>query len=190
MHDLIMQLIGRIITNKNILNNHRLLTISQHLMSTQSHPVPEGGLDSHGRAIKVPNVATDAIVVKESQSGHDILLITRLRDPFKDHYAFPGGFVDYNEDPMEACLRELKEECGITGYQPKIVTVAGKPDRDPRKHIISLVYYVQVDPSHEVKAGDDAASAKWYDLRQVYTSFNMAFDHKDILKEFLQKHFP
>lgn len=84
-------------------------------MQTHAHPIPEGGLDSHGRAIKVPNVATDAVVVKAKQDGkaHDILLITRKGDPFKGCYAFPGGFVDYNEDPQSACVRELREECGI-----------------------------------------------------------------------------
>ena len=60
----------------------------------------------------------------------------------KGSLAFPGGFVDYNEDPDDACLRELKEECNIEGYEPKLVTVAGNPKRDPRKHIISIVYHV------------------------------------------------
>ena len=49
---------------------------------------------------KVPNVATDAIVLKpKAESKHDILLITRKNPPFKGCLAFPGGFVDYNEDP-------------------------------------------------------------------------------------------
>ena len=95
---------------------------------------------------------------------HDILLITRGRDPFKGHFAFPGGFVDYNEDPKQGCIRELKEECSIEGKDPVLVTVAGAPQRDPRGHVISIVYYVQVDPTHEVKAADDAATAQWYNL--------------------------
>jgi 8-oxo-dGTP diphosphatase len=43
-------------------------------------------------------------------------LITRGGDPFKGHYAFPGGFVEYGEDPENACIRELREECNIEGY--------------------------------------------------------------------------
>ena len=64
--------------------------------------------------------------------------------------------------------------------------VAGKPDRDPRRHTVSIVYHVTVNPDHEVKAGDDAASAKWYDLDQVEKEFEMAFDHKQILLKFLK----
>ena len=114
-----------------------------------------------------PALTVDALVTKknaEDATKTSILLITRGRDPFKGHYAFPGGFVDYGEDPEDACIRELQEECNITGKQPELVCVAGKPDRDPRQHVVSVCYHVDVDPAHEVKAGDDAATAHWYDL--------------------------
>jgi 8-oxo-dGTP diphosphatase len=145
------------------------------------------------RPTQVPNVATDALVVrpKKNSSGHEILLITRLHDPFKGALAFPGGFVDYNEDPEVACLRELDEECGLKGKSVELVTVAGNPKRDPRKHVISIAYHVELqDITAEPKAGDDAASATWYDLKDVWTSREMAFDHKDILKLLLEKSFP
>ena len=91
-------------------------------------------------------------------------------------------------------MRELEEECGIKGYEPVLVTVAGKPDRDPRKHVISIVYHVQINPSDEVKAGDDALTAQWYDLKEVWDQREgerkMAFDHSEILKTFLEKFHP
>ena len=45
-------------------------------------------------------------------------MITRGKPPYKGMYAFPVGFVDYGEDPEDACLRELKEECSTQGYRP------------------------------------------------------------------------
>ena len=100
------------------------------------------------KVYKTPSVTVDSIVTKARAdgSGNDILLITRGRPPFEGSYAFPGGFVDYGEDPKVACLRELQEECCVAGSQPELITVAGKPDRDPRKHVISIVYAVQIDP--------------------------------------------
>ena len=133
---------------------------------------------------KVPNLATDSIVTK----GDNILLITRGRDPFKGMHAFPGGFVDYGEDPEDACLRELKEECDVDGQgKPELICVAGAPSRDPRKHVVSIVYNVDIDPEAKVNAGDDAATAKWYNIYEVRDNFQMAFDHKDILNTFMTK---
>jgi 8-oxo-dGTP diphosphatase len=129
--------------------------------------------------------------VRPVSQHHEILLITRLNDPFKGALAFPGGFVDYNEDPEKACLRELEEECNLKGKGVDLITVAGNPKRDPRKHVISIAYHVIIDEkSGEAKAGDDAASAKWYNLEEVWTNREMAFDHKEILRLFLAKVYP
>ena len=87
-------------------------------------------------------------------------------------------------------LRELKEECSIVGSRPELITVAGSPDRDPRKHIVSIVYHVEVDPAAQIAAADDAASANWYGVKEVCEGFEMAFDHKMILQKFLQKKLP
>ena len=120
----------------------------------------------HNRPIQLPNIATDVIVVWPSgPSMHQILLITRGKDPYKGALAFPGGFVEYNEDPDLACLRELEEECGIKGKSVELVTVAGNPKRDPRKHVISMAYHIQLaDYSQEPRGKDEASTAKWYDL--------------------------
>ena len=92
---------------------------------------------------KVPNLTVDAIVTKcGTDSKHQILLITRGRPPFLGCYAFPGGFVDYGEDPKHAVVRELKEECSIEGVEPELITVAGAADRDPRKHVVTIAYHV------------------------------------------------
>ena len=85
-------------------------------------------------------------------------------------------------------LRELQEECGIDGASdPKLIAVAGKPDRDPRGHTVSIFYHVQVDPAHEVIAGDDAAAAEWHSLEEVMAGYEMAFDHREVLDVFMHK---
>ena len=99
------------------------------------------------KVYKVPNLTVDAIVTKPIHKdnillGHQILLITRGRPPFEGCFAFPGGFVDYGEDPKHAVVRELKEECLIEGVEPELITVSGAPDRDPRKHVVTIAYHV------------------------------------------------
>ena len=111
----------------------------------------ESQTEMTGHIYKVPNVTVDAIVTRaKAAGGHEILLITRGRPPFVGMYAFPGGFVDYGEDPKTACIRELQEECSVEGHTPELITVAGKPERDPRKHIISIVYALEIDAQANV----------------------------------------
>ena len=131
-----------------------------------------------------PMLAADAIVLRPTASGtHSILLVTRKKEPFQGKLAFPGGRIDYGEDPADGCLRELSEECGVQGSSPQLVTVAGKPDRDPRGHTVSIVYWVDVPPEAVVRAGDDAATAEFYPLEQVLAApQDLAFDHGAILR--------
>lgn len=70
------------------------------------------------------------------------MLVTRKFNPGQGKLAFPGGFVDYNENPATGCLRELEEECGLHGHNLQLITVAGNPSRDPRGHTVSVVYSV------------------------------------------------
>ena len=109
-------------------------------------------------------------------------MITRNLPPGNGLLALPGGFVEYGEDPELAVLRELVEETGCTGTLGEILCVRGDPQRDPRKHIVSIVYHVDVEPQAALQAGDDAAAADWFLLAELLESpERVAFDHREIL---------
>ncbi|MDP6869531.1 MAG: NUDIX hydrolase [Candidatus Poseidoniaceae archaeon] len=122
-----------------------------------------------------PSIAVDAVVVNNGK----ILLIRRGNEPWKGKLALPGGFVDVEEDPKNAVLRELKEETGIVGEVERVICVKGNPERDPRGHVISIAYLVTADG--EPVAGDDAENAEWYTLSEIN---NLAGDHMEIISEF------
>jgi len=142
---------------------------------------------------KSPSLTADAIVLRKHKNDdkHDILLVTRGHDPYKDHLAFPGGFVDYNEDPMKGCLRELKEETNLDGFDIELLTVRGDPKRDPRKHVVTIAYTVNVEENAQPLGADDAKDAKFYDLEDIYKNYKnkMSFDHYGIIQELIQKKF-
>ncbi len=48
-------------------------------------------------------------------SERKILIVRRNQQPGKNKWALPGGFIEANEKPEKACLRELKEETGLEG---------------------------------------------------------------------------
>jgi len=70
-------------------------------------------------------------------------LIERKNPPYG--WAIPGGFVDYGETVEEAAKRELLEETGIKAEEISLLGIYSDPDRDPRFHTISMVYYAFSD---------------------------------------------
>ena len=120
-----------------------------------------------------PSLAVDAVAIR----GNRILLITRGNEPWKGMLAFPGGFVEKGENPEDAVIRELKEECGIDGRVLRLLDVKGNPERDPRGHIVSIAYLI--DARGEPVAGDDAETANWYEISEVK---EMAGGHMSMLE--------
>lgn len=127
-----------------------------------------------------PAVTTDVVLLLKDEGKWYVLLIKRKYDPYQDHWALPGGFLDQNEDPDLGVARELKEETGITGIQLRQLGFWGRPDRDPRGHTVSLVYWACIDCNRpDAAAADDAKDLKWYPLDALPP---LAFDHTCIIK--------
>jgi len=112
-----------------------------------------------------------------------ILLIKRANDPYKDMWAFPGGFIEIDEKLVDSAKRELEEETGLKGIELKQFKAYGDPGRDPRGRNIAVVFYGNCSSPSSVNAGDDAAKAEWFELDNLP---EMAFDHGKILKDFMK----
>jgi len=111
-------------------------------------------------------------------------MIRRGHAPFQGRWAFPGGFVENDEDPRDAVTRELREETNLIGTNPQLVGVYGKPGRDPRKHVCSVFYQVQVESFEQMKAGDDASHAEFVGVDRL-GAHDLAFDHYQLLQDLL-----
>ena len=130
-----------------------------------------------------PALAADAAVLRNDT----VLLIQRKHPPMKGSWALPGGFVDQGEDPVHAAVRELEEETGLKGTEPRLLMVMGDPERDPRKHIVSIVYEITVSEDQTPTAGDDAADAKFWPIEEVLNgALSLAGDHLEILERWLK----
>ena len=129
-----------------------------------------------------PALAVDAISLRGDPGVVEVLMIRRGAEPWKGSLAFPGGFVDIGEDPEKAVLRELLEETGVSGSEPKLFAVRGEPERDPRKHIVSIFYLVEVDSDSVPEAGDDASDAVWVGL-EALEGEDVAGDHISVIEQ-------
>jgi len=117
-------------------------------------------------------------IIIEFEGG--IVLIQRKNPPHG--WALPGGFVDYSESLEEAAVREAKEETGLNVTLTRQFHTYSDPDRDPRQHTITTVYIGKGEGTP--KAGDDASNMGVFAVHELPQE--MAFDHKQILKDYLE----
>lgn len=126
-----------------------------------------------------PAVTTDCVIFGyDTKDGLSVLLIKRGIEPYKDHWAFPGGFIRMDEDAETGARRELREETGLDTLYVEQFGCFSEVNRDPRERVITIAFYALVKKS-QVTGGDDAAAAHWF---PIYNVPPLAFDHDRILR--------
>jgi len=126
-----------------------------------------------------PAVTVDIVLLRRRSNRVDVLLIKRAREPFKNSWAFPGGFVDEDESLEAAARRELHEETGLEGIDFKQIGAFGDPGRDPRGHTISVAFGAMAPANVNARAADDASDVRWHSALRPPP---LAFDHAKILR--------
>ena len=126
-----------------------------------------------------PMVAVDAIVFGFFKNKAKLLLVQRKNEPFKGKWAIPGGFLEIDEELKDAAARELTEETGLVNVALEQMHTFGNVGRDPRGRLITIAF-MGIAPKGQtrIKAGDDAAKARWFDIEKLPA--DMAFDHNEV----------
>lgn len=125
---------------------------------------------------EVPRVGVGVVVLRAG----DVLLVRRDRPPARGKWSIPGGLVDLGETTEAAAVREVAEECnlrvrllGVAGVLDRII-----PDREGRiRYHYVLIDYAAVPEAGELRAGSDAAEARWVpigDLARYETTEGLA----------------
>lgn len=96
-----------------------------------------------------PKVSTAVLAEVDGK----VLLIRRRMEPARGSWCLPGGFIEMDETPIEAAIRECREETGLE------VEIIGLVDvytyRDYRGQGILIMYKGQVIGG-KLESGDDA----------------------------------
>lgn len=125
-----------------------------------------------------PAVTADCVIFGFDGVAIKVLLIQRGIEPYKDKWAFPGGFMNIDETVEECAKRELEEETGLKTTSVEQFHTFSDVNRDPRERVITVAHYALVR-LEEVKGGDDARSAQWFAMNEIPS---LAFDHDRILR--------
>lgn len=137
-------------------------------------------------------VTVDLAVFTIREGALSLLLVERGSDPYAEHWALPGGFIDPDEDALTAARRELAEETALGELSVHLeqLKTYSAPDRDPRMRVVSVAHVALAADLPAPTAGDDASNARWWpveDLLRRDPEVVLAFDHYEILTDALER---
>lgn len=98
-------------------------------------------------------------------------------------WAIPGGLVEIGETVEHAVRREMKEETNLELENLELFGVYSDPSRDPRFHVVSIVY--TADGVGDLRGGDDAKVAKVFKLDELPEK--ICFDHREIIADYISR---
>ena len=132
-------------------------------------------------------VTVDIVLMTVAERELRVLLIQRGKEPYKDSWALPGGFVHSEEDLVDAAARELAEETGVRHEQSRLEQLGtyGDPARDPRMRVVSVAYWAIAARLTAVpRGGGDASHAELMPVADIQSDrMPLAFDHRRIVDD-------
>ncbi|RAI11916.1 MAG: NUDIX hydrolase [Candidatus Melainabacteria bacterium] len=125
---------------------------------------------------KTHEITVDTVILTIKNNALQALLIRRDREPFKDKWAIPGGYVRMSENLEQAAVRILKEKTDVDNVYLEQLYTFGDPLRHPDSRVITCVYFALVRYEDvKVVESEDVA---WYPIDDLPP---LAFDHKEII---------
>lgn len=134
-------------------------------------------------------VTVDIVILTIRDDALCALVVERGEEPFRGRWALPGGFVEPDEDLYDAAVRELREETDVSTGDVRLEQLAsfGAPDRDPRHRVVSVAWLAVLPHGPDPTAGSDAAGAEWKPVDYLLRRGRLAFDHRAILTEGVER---
>lgn len=132
------------------------------------------------------NPAPAAVAIVEGRGG--LLLARRAAPPYEGTWDLPGGFIEADERPDRALIRELREELGaravITGLHGFSIDRYG-PTGIP---VLAVVYRARL--TGKPAPGSDVTEVRWF-KRNAIPWRQIGFPSiRKTLREYVRKHTP
>lgn len=110
------------------------------------------------------------IVVGSIMKDGKCLLIRRLKEPYKNYWAIPGGKLEYGEHVSAGIEREFLEETGVTTKFNGLRGVVSEVLRDKETNLVSghfLIWVCGLDHVSGEPLRKDEGEVAWFGLEDL-----------------------
>ncbi len=130
-----------------------------------------------------PVVGVGAVIVRDNR----VVIVQRATEPLKGQWSIPGGALEIGETLRQCAAREALEETGLRVEAGEVLDVFDSiyPDHEgkPRYHYVLIDFLCRVIGG-ELKAGSDAAQARWI-TREELGSLPIAENAQRVIRKAL-----
>ncbi len=108
-----------------------------------------------------------------------LLLLRRSYEPWTGTWMTPAGYVEADEDPRNAAIREVYEETGLEVELGELFDVYYFDD-DPRGNGVTFVYLAE-KISGEIRINGESSIAKYFHWREIPAELSKGAHDKMIM---------
>lgn len=136
--------------------------------------------------IRSHEITVDTVILTIRKKKLKVLLVQRTQEPFKDHWALPGGYIRLSETLDDAAKRVLMEKTGVKNVYLEQLYTFGDPLRHPKSRVITVGYYALIR-SEDIQLSFDTDQTKAVKWHSIYELPSLAYDHKQIIKYAIER---
>ncbi|MCX6724417.1 MAG: NUDIX domain-containing protein [Candidatus Staskawiczbacteria bacterium] len=127
-----------------------------------------------------------AIIEKDGK----FLLVKEKKNSAKDKWSHPAGWIDLEENTIDAAKREIKEETGFN-FEPENILgiyVLVKKELDDLHHAIKIIFTGNIAENQGEYMTDEISETKWFspeEIEAMDSNILRDADIKTMVKDYL-----
>ena len=127
-----------------------------------------------------PSISVDAVLIVADR----VLVIKRSAAMSNAGlWCLPCGFMDWNEIPLDACIRELYEETGVDVREAVIINADYQRPHSLNRTALQFRFVLQDKPEVNLDI-EECIDYKWIAVDELH-ELNWAFGHDEVIRKLL-----